>query len=128
MGVHVAPFEHGADWLHMVRHLPLTHTAPGWQSSGEVTHASPTFAWCRVAQSQTVASVVVSTPVRPARKTQLNPVLGFAQAALPTGLQDSAGGEQKYTPSTSVFPRASVKPVFVQREVAGQSEWSRQVL
>jgi hypothetical protein len=110
-----------------VWHFPLTHTAPGWQLSGELSQAWPTFALCRVAQSQTVASVVV-TPVKPARKTQLNPALASVQVALPRGLHDSVGGEQKYTPSTRVEPLASVSPVFVQCELNGQSESERQVL
>jgi hypothetical protein len=103
------------------------HIDPGWQLSGELTQSSPTFALCQVAQSQTVASVV-ATPVNPARKTQLKPALVAAQAALPRGLHASVGGEQKYTPSTKVEPLASVRPVFVQCELTGQSESARQVL
>jgi len=119
--------EAGPDWVQIARQRALMHTAPGRQLSGEITQAAPTSTLCRVAQSQTVASLV-ATPVRPARNTQLNPPLAAVQAAPPAGLHDSAGGEQKLRPSASLTPPAVVGPVFVQWVFARQSESDRHIL
>lgn len=95
--LHVPPFEQAAadaDRLHIVWHLPLMQTEPGWQLSGATEQSAPTASVWPAAQSQTVASVF-PTPVRPATKTQLNPSAGELHAAAPEGSQVSTGGEQR---------------------------------
>ncbi len=80
--------------LHNTRHVPFTQAEPGWQSSGSVEHFAPTALSCKVAQSQTVLSVL-AMGARPARNTQPKPARGLPHAALPMGLQFSMGGEQR---------------------------------
>ena len=127
--MHPPPFgqaEPEAFRLHTERQVPLTQADPGWQSSGTAKHALPTATACKVEQSHTVLSVLV-TPVSPARNTQLKLDRAVPQVALPVGLHVSMGGEQKNKFFTAWL--AVTKMVLaVQRLLLPQSSSVRQVL
>jgi hypothetical protein len=98
---------------------------PAAQSSGSMPHASPSRLLCKVLQSQIVDSL--ATPVCPARKKQLKPSRGLAQAAAPVGLQVSMGGVHRKTPGTG-FMLTSSKVFTEHRLSVGQSVSLRQAL
>ena len=122
MALHLVPVEQEEATVRSQtwRQVPSTQTLPGWQSSGGcVEQLPPGLLSCRLAQSQTVLSVLF-TPVRPARNTHLNPARGFAHSAAPVGLQLSAGGVHSQTLGTAA-PRMSTGPIAEQLLPAGQS-------